>query len=82
MGFMFVNQKIVAVNLCQVRSLHLDPCFKLGGEVIKLVREADVLGILLEKLNCIPHIKALKVRSLKSFGCCQSGDQYGLVGYL
>ena len=51
----------MAVHFCQLRSLHLDPCLKLGGEGIKVVKETKVLGILFDrKLTFIPHIKALK----------------------
>ena len=44
--FRFYKSKTVAVHFCQLRSLHLDPYLKLGGEVIKAVKEAKLLGIL------------------------------------
>ncbi len=44
-GFQFSKSKTVAVHFWQLRSLHLDPSLKLGGEVIKVVKEAKVLGI-------------------------------------
>ena len=66
-GFRFSKSKTVAVHFCQLRSLHLDPSLKLGGEVIKVVKEAKVLGILFDiKLTFISHIKALKARCLKA----------------
>ncbi len=55
------------VHFCQLKLLHLGPCLKLGGEVVKVVKEAKVLGILFDrKLTFIPHIKALKARCLKA----------------
>ena len=58
-----------AVHFCQLRSLQLDPCLKLGGEVIKVVEEAKILDILVDrKLTFIPHIKSLKARCLKALG--------------
>ncbi len=49
----------------QLKSLHLDPCLKFSGEVIRVVEEAKVLGILFDgKLTFIPHIKALKARRI------------------
>ncbi len=66
-GFQFSKSKAVAVHFCQLRSLHLDPSLKLGGEVIKVVKEAKVLGILFDrKLTFISHIKALKAHCLKA----------------
>ncbi len=68
MGFVVSKSKSVAVHFCQLRSLHLDPCVKLcGGEVMKVIKEAQVLGILFDrKLPFIPHFKALKALCLKT----------------
>ena len=43
------------------------------GSPIPVVEEAKFLGLLFDKkLSFIPHIKALKAKCLKSFGCFKS----------
>ena len=65
-GFKFSKTKTQCVHFCQIRQLHLDPHLTIYGSPIPVVSEAKFLGLLFHnKVSFIPHIKALKAKSLK-----------------
>ena len=66
-GFRFSKTKTTCVHFCSKRKLHVDPCLQLDGNQIKVVKEANFLGVIFDsKLSFVPHIKMLKEKCNKA----------------
>ena len=66
-GFKFSQSKTVSVHFCRRRGLQPDPYLVLYDNPIPVKKETKFLGILPDsKLTFVPHIKALKKKSVKA----------------
>lgn len=80
-GFKFSKTKTVCMHFCQLRTVHPHPELMLDNFKIKTVEEHKFLGIIFDpKLSFIPHIKALKAKTLKSLNLLKVVSKVGWGG--